>query len=72
MSGIVSSPGTDMIIRGLALAAGALLVLNFYGVGGASGLLSLNNVMPAAVIGLLSLLIEVYLPKAEYYVESQF
>jgi hypothetical protein len=70
-AGKLVSPGTDMLMRGLAFAVGALLTMNYYGMGGATGYTSLANLVPALVIGVIGLLIEVYLPRAEYYVESQ-
>lgn len=62
------SPGTDMLFRGLAFTAVALLTHNYYD---AAGLMSLAWIVPALVIGVGCLLVEMYLPRAEYYVESQ-
>jgi hypothetical protein len=62
------SPGMDMLVRGLAFTAVALLTANYYS---AAGLLSMGGIVPALVIGVGCLLVEMYLPRAEYYVESQ-
>lgn len=71
-SGMIISPGTDMLIRGLVVSGIALLVLNYYGLGGAASLTSTSNAMPAVLIGALTLATEMYLPRVEYWVESQY
>ncbi len=72
MSGLLYqySPGTGMAVRGLAISLGALITMNYFGLGGAGSILSTINVVPALVIGVLSLLIGIYLPNLETYVES--
>jgi hypothetical protein len=72
MSGLLYqvSPGTSMAVRGLAISLGALVVMNYFGLGGAASIMSTINVVPALVIGIVALLIELYLPNVESYVES--
>jgi hypothetical protein len=64
------SPGMDMLFRGLAFAGAALIVGNYYR-SGSGNLFDTGGFMPALVIGVACLLIEMYLPRAEYYIESQ-
>lgn len=67
MSGNLISPSTDTAVRGLAIAGMALLVLNYFA---ARSLFDAGPLIPALVIGVGSILIETFLPRAEYLVES--
>jgi hypothetical protein len=65
----LTSPGTEMIIQGVVMTVGTMGILNYFQ---SLPLLSMQFLVPSISIGVLMYLVQMYLPSAEYYIESQY